>query len=186
MLGTLLHATNRYTGAFFTDTFGITNQLFLNVAGRYNRATETLEDRLGTALNGHDTFNRFNPAVGSTAIPASALTIYANYNEGMRVPTPVELSCADPNAPCSLPNAFSADPPLKAVVAKTLEAGARGTLFGDINFSAAVFRTNLDQRHTVHQCRRRCLSSAGISRTYPRHAVKASSSAWTARPAPSC
>lgn len=144
VLGTLLHATNRYTGAFFSDTFGITHQLFLNVAGRYNRATETLEDRLGTALNGHDTFNRFNPAIGLTFNPTAALTVYANYNEGMRVPTPVELSCADPNAPCSLPNAFSADPPLKAVVAKTLEAGARGTLFREINFSAAVFRTNLD------------------------------------------
>lgn len=144
VLGTLLHATNGYTGVYFTDTLGITSRLFLNVAGRYNHATETLQDRLGTALNGHDTFNRFNPSVGVTFNPTSSLTVYANYNEGMRVPTPVELSCADPNAPCSLPNAFSADPPLKAVVAKTLEAGARGVLLHEINFTAAVFRTNLD------------------------------------------
>jgi iron complex outermembrane recepter protein len=144
VLGTLLHATNRYTGLYFTDTLGINKRLFLNVAGRYNRATQTLQDRLGTALNGQDTFNRFNPSVGLTFNPTPAATVYATYNEGMRVPTPVELSCADPNAPCSLPNAFSADPPLKAVVAKTLEAGARGTLFGGIKFSAAVFRTNLD------------------------------------------
>jgi outer membrane receptor protein involved in Fe transport len=62
----------------------------------------------------------------------------------MRVPTPVELTCADPNAPCSLPNAFSADPALKAVVAKSKEIGARGTLVPPLTFSAAIFETNLD------------------------------------------
>jgi iron complex outermembrane receptor protein len=72
------------------------------------------------------------------------LTFYGTYNEGMRVPTPVELACANPDAPCSLPNAFSSDPPLKAVVAKTVEAGARGTLFDQLTFNGAVFRTNLD------------------------------------------
>ena len=144
VLRTLLHATNDYSGLYVTDTFGVTNRLFLNVSGRYNRATETLKDRLGTALNGHDSFNRFNPAVGLVFNPSPGLTLYGSYNEGMRVPTPVELACADPNAPCSLPNAFSSDPPLKAVVAKTLEAGARGILFHQVNFNAAVFRTNLD------------------------------------------
>ena len=32
----------------------------------------------------------------------------------MRAPTPIELTCADPDAPCKLPNQFLADPPLKA------------------------------------------------------------------------
>lgn len=144
VLGTLLHATNRYSGVYIADTFGISGQLFVNLSGRYNRATETLEDRLGTALNGNDIFNRFNPAVGIVYNPSQTLTLYGSYNEGMRVPTPVELACADPNAPCSLPNAFSSDPPLKAVVAKTIEVGARGTLFQRLKFTGAVFRTNLD------------------------------------------
>ena len=39
----------------------------------------------------------------------------------MRAPTPVELTCADPAAPCHLPNIFLADPPLKKVVSRTLE-----------------------------------------------------------------
>jgi len=144
VLGTQLHATNRYSGVYITDNFGITDRIFLNLSGRYDQAVETLQDRLGTALNGHDSFNRFNPAAGIVFNPTSALTLYASYNEGMRVPTPVELSCADPNAPCSLPNAFSADPPLKAVVAKTAEVGARGALWRNFTFTGAVFRTNLD------------------------------------------
>lgn len=143
-LGTLLHATNSYSGFYVTDTFGITDRWFLNVSGRYNRTTETLEDRLGTTLNGQDRFNRFNPAIGMTYSPSRALTLYGSYNEGMRVPTPVELACADPAAPCSLPNAFTSDPPLKAVVAKTMEVGARGQIAHGIHFSGAVFRTNLD------------------------------------------
>jgi iron complex outermembrane recepter protein len=52
----------------------------------------------------------------------------------------VELTCADPLAPCKLPNAFLADPPLKKVVARTLELGARGTL-DDWHWSAAAYRT---------------------------------------------
>jgi iron complex outermembrane recepter protein len=144
VLGTLLHAVNGYTGAYFTDTFGLTKRIFLDLAGRYNHASVTLEDRLGTALNGHETFSGFDPSVGLTFNPTRALTLYVNYDEGMRVPTPVELTCADPNAPCSLPNAFSADPPLKAVVARNVELGARGTLGPAISFTAAFFRTNLD------------------------------------------
>jgi iron complex outermembrane recepter protein len=143
-LATLLHATNNYSGVYVTDTFGLTDRVYLNLAGRYNRTIVTLEDRLGTALNGHDTFTRFNPALGMTFNPTHSLTLYGNYDEGMRVPSPVELACADPNAPCNLPNAFSSDPPLKAVVAKTFEIGARGTLYNRVHFSAALFRTNLD------------------------------------------
>ena len=41
----------------------------------------------------------------------------------MRVPSPVELTCADPNAPCTLPNIFVADPPLQPVRATTYEFG---------------------------------------------------------------
>jgi outer membrane receptor protein involved in Fe transport len=62
----------------------------------------------------------------------------------MRIPTPVELTCADRNAPCSLPNAFSADPPLNAVVSKTWEVGARGRWSDGIAWRAALFRTDLN------------------------------------------
>jgi outer membrane receptor protein involved in Fe transport len=48
------------------------------------------------------------------------------YAETNRAPTPAELSCADPDAPCSLANFFVADPPLRQVVARTWELGASG------------------------------------------------------------
>ena len=144
LLGTLLHAVNNYSGLYFSDTFGITPKLFLNVAGRYNHASVTLQDRLGTALNGHDVYNHFDPSVGLTFNPTRTLTVYANYDQGTRVPTPMELTCANPTAPCTLPDAFTSDPPLKSVTAKNFEIGARGELGHAISFTASVFRTNLE------------------------------------------
>lgn len=144
VLGTLLHAVNNYSGVYFSDTLGLTRKLFLNVAGRYNHASVTLQDRLGTALNGHDVYNHFDPSVGLTFNPTRTLTLYANYDQGTRVPTPMELTCANPIAPCTLPDAFTSDPPLKAVTAKNMEIGARGRLGRLLSFTASVFRTNLE------------------------------------------
>ena len=62
----------------------------------------------------------------------------------MRAPTAVELTCADPTAPCPLPNAFLSDPPLQAVIAKTVELGGRGMLSANTSWSAALYRANLD------------------------------------------
>jgi outer membrane receptor protein involved in Fe transport len=143
VLATSLHALAAATGVFATNNFGINDKTFLTLSGRYNHATVNLQDQLGTALNGAHAFNRLNPAAGIAFNPTPTLTTYASYSEGMRVPTPVELTCADPNAPCSLPNAFSSDPALKPVVSKTLEVGARGRLAGAAGWSAAVFRTEL-------------------------------------------
>jgi outer membrane receptor protein involved in Fe transport len=81
-------------------------------------------------------------AVGINFNPTPGYTTYLSYNEGMRAPTAAELTCADPTAPCKLPNAFLADPPLKKVVAKTIEIGARGK-HGDSSWSAALYRTEL-------------------------------------------
>jgi outer membrane receptor protein involved in Fe transport len=72
------------------------------------------------------------------------MTAYATYNEGMRAPSPVELTCADAMAPCKLPNVFIADPPLKKVVSHTVEAGARGKWGTDIEWAGSVYRTDLD------------------------------------------
>jgi iron complex outermembrane recepter protein len=63
--------------------------------------------------------------------------------QGMRVPSPVELTCADPNAPCTLPNIFIADPPLSAVLATTYELGVRGRPTSNTFYSAALYRTDL-------------------------------------------
>lgn len=136
---------NAYYGLFFTDTLSLAPQWTLTASGRYNQARVRIEDQSGQApeLNGDHRFARFNPAVGINFNPTERLTAYASYNEGSRAPTPIELACADPAAPCKLPNNFVSDPALKLVVARTVEAGLRGKLSGSQSWSLAAYRTQL-------------------------------------------
>ena len=131
-------------GVYASDTINLTAAWTLAVAARYNVARVEIRDRSGQdpGLDGTHTFSRLNPAFGLTFNPEDGFTAYASYNEGMRAPTPMELTCADPDAPCRLPNQFLADPPLAKIVSATLEAGARGRFrLGD--WAAAVYRTEL-------------------------------------------
>jgi len=149
-LETDIDADNQYYGLFITDTMQLNDITYLTLSGRYNHASTQISDRTGLepALNGDHTFKRFNPAIGVNINPSQTLTTYASYSEGMRAPTPVELTCADPNAPCRLPNAFLADPPLEPVVSKTIEAGARGKFNRDFGWNAAVY--NIDLSDDIH------------------------------------
>jgi iron complex outermembrane recepter protein len=137
---------NSNLGIFFSDTLSLNHQWSITPSARYNNARVTINDQTGMQplLNGDHAFSRFNPGLGTTYNPKPGLTVYATYNEGMRTPTAIELACADPSAPCSLPNDFIADPALKPVIARTAEFGARGKLFDKSSWSASVFRTNLD------------------------------------------
>ena len=136
---------NRYLGLFFVDTFALDDEWTLTLAGRHNDARIKVADRTGldTGLDSTSHFSRFNPAIGINFNPSPALTTYASYSEGMRAPSPIELTCADADAPCKLPNIFLSDPPLEKVVSKTVEAGARGS-YGPMRWSAAAYRTDLD------------------------------------------
>jgi iron complex outermembrane recepter protein len=146
VLETDVQTTNQYYGLYLTDTLTLTDGLSLNLSGRFNRAHVKIKN-LGAAedeaLNSENTFTRFSPAVGLAWTPRPWLTAFATYNEGMRVPTPMELTCADPTAPCKLPNNFLADPPLKKVVSRTVELGGRGRIGKAGQWSAALFQTRL-------------------------------------------
>lgn len=93
------------------------------------------------SLNGTHRYSRFNPAIGFNYNPEKELNFFGGYNESMRAPTPIELSCANPASPCNLPTGFNGDPDLKKVVAKTWEAGARGRLFNKVTWNFAVYDT---------------------------------------------
>ena len=126
-----LHGLTPNWSLYFTDTLTLLKTVNVTVSGRYNRLTVDNTDRInpiaGTgSLDGHYVFARFNPAVGVTWSPVSTVNAYASYTQGSRAPTAIELGCADPNNPCSLPNALASDPPLQQVVAGTWEAGLRG------------------------------------------------------------
>ena len=126
--------------AYFVNTFTPVPSLSVTVSGRYTSANVTLDDQLGTALNGNHTFNRFNPAVGATYQLTDNATVFANLSRSNRAPTPVELTCADPDDPCRLPNGFQADPPLEQVIATTYSIGFRSMLRG-VQSSLSIFRT---------------------------------------------
>jgi outer membrane receptor protein involved in Fe transport len=139
-----LRATNRYTGLYALDTFDVTDAFSITGGGRFNHASVVLQDQIGTDLNGNHTFSRFNPTIGGTYKITPELTAYAGYSEANRAPTPLELACADPARPCLLAAFLIADPPLKQVVSRTVEAGLRGTKelnVGTLGWKVGAFRT---------------------------------------------
>ena len=142
---TAVKATNRYAGAYVTDTIALTRAWNLVLSGRYNWARIATRDESGQspAIDGTSTYRRFNPAAGATWTSAGGTNIFGGVSQGMRVPSPVELTCADPNAPCTLPNIFVADPPLAPVRATTYELGFRGNFGASGFYSAAIYRTDL-------------------------------------------
>ncbi len=142
-LFTGLDAAVTSMGLYFSNVLSLSNAVSLTLSGRYNETEVTLRDRLGTALDGDHEFGRFNPAVGLTARMSDALSFYAGLSESNRAPSPVELTCADEDDPCRLPNAFLADPPLEDVVATTLEAGLRGS-WQHGRWHAGLFQTEND------------------------------------------
>lgn len=109
-------------------------------------------------------YRSFNPALGATWQVDETLNVYVNWNRGARTPTVIELGCAYDDSPvalpgtnpvqyvprslaqrrtCNLPSTLSGDPYLKQVRSTTYEIGARGYLTSDIEWNAAVYRTNL-------------------------------------------
>jgi outer membrane receptor protein involved in Fe transport len=142
---TAVKARQELYSLYLQDVLSLTDAWSVTLAASANGARVRIADTSGTQpeLNGDHSFSRLNPAAGVAYSPRRGDTFYANYSEGMRAPTPVELTCADPAAPCRLPNIFLADPPLKKVVSRTLELGLRQALGANLRVSAAVFRTDL-------------------------------------------
>lgn len=147
-----LHTDTSSVGIFLTDSFSITDKLTATVAGRYNYIHMNMDDKYindpSNTLNGSHTFERLNPSGGLTYKILDNLTVYGSYSESSRAPSPMELSCADPEAPCKLPNSFLADPPLEQVVAKTYEGGFRGNL--DALLGKGNLAWNLGYFHTTN------------------------------------
>jgi outer membrane receptor protein involved in Fe transport len=136
-----LRARTATASAFVTDTWSVTPSVALTASARLNWTDVVLRDQLGTALNGDHQFVRVNPGAGVTVQARPWLNLFASYTQSSRVPTPVELTCADPEDPCRLPNSFLSDPPLDQIVAGTWEGGARGTVRG-VSWNVAAFRTS--------------------------------------------
>ena len=120
------------------------DRLTWTLQARYNDSSIELDDQFGTALDGDHGFSRLVPSAGfvweARAEGRSSMLLFGNVSQSSRVPTPVELTCADPDDPCRLPNAFVADPPLDQVVTTSAELGLRGNS-GSVRWSAALFHS---------------------------------------------
>ena len=141
-----LHGTTNTPSIYASDTLNLGKWVF-SVGARYNHVNVNNTDRLplvsyrGT-LTAVNVFPRFNPTAGVIYKPSSRLHISFNYGESSRAPTSSELGCADPNFPCSRPNALVSDPPLKQVVSRTIEFALRGNPHGHYRWTADYFHAD--------------------------------------------
>ena len=143
-----LHGTTNTPSFFLTDTLSL-GKWVVTASGRYNHTNINNIDRLPPvdyrgSLTAINRFDRFNPSAGVVYKASRLLHPYFDYSESSRAPTSTELGCADPNFPCSLPNALVSDPPLKQVVSRTFEAGVRGNPDGAVRWSLGFFHTSND------------------------------------------
>lgn len=140
-------------GLYASDTWNIKGDTFITAATRFNHAkvSNTITDYLdgnGDALASPTakpkesfSYNSLNPSLGISQKLSPALTVYGNVGQSNRVPTVIELGCADPADPCRLPTGLQADPYLKQVIARTIETGLRWTMSTASGASAALYRS---------------------------------------------
>ncbi|MBX6331454.1 MAG: TonB-dependent receptor [Gemmatimonadaceae bacterium] len=113
----------------------LTPSLSLTGALRGDYVRIPITDLLTPENGGTSTYWRASPKLGLNYRFSDDLRGYVAFNTGFRAPAALELSCADATAPCTLPFALGADPPLRPVKVYDYEAG--------IDLEPAP-RTNLD------------------------------------------
>ncbi|MBV9118327.1 MAG: TonB-dependent receptor, partial [Acetobacteraceae bacterium] len=140
--------TDGYYSAYLTDTLNLTPKLSATLSGRFNYEQIDIKDLETTALTGNHYYDHFNPGVGLTYKLLPSISLYGGYSVSNRAPTPAELTCSNPAAPCSLANFFTGDPDLKQPVAHTFEIGLRGQMTpydnARLSWNVSGFRTNVD------------------------------------------
>lgn len=126
-------------GFYASDTWKFQEQTHLTAAARFNHAgvSNTITGQSKESF----TYNSLNPSLGASHQLNSAMNVFANVGQSNRVPTVMELGCADPANPCSLPTGLQADPYLKQVIARTIEGGMRWKLASDAGASASLYRS---------------------------------------------
>jgi outer membrane receptor protein involved in Fe transport len=131
---------------YATDAIALTPAATLSLGLRWNHHKIALHDRLNPvpgpgSLEGEHAYRRVDPVAGLVVQLSPSVSAHLAIGDASRAPTAVELGCADPADPCRLPNAMAGDPPLKQVVARTVEAGLRGTI-DRLRWHAGVFRAD--------------------------------------------
>src|SRR5262249_38467173 len=170
-----LAAWQTYYGAYFNETFDLTNRLSLTAGGRYNLAAIDMADLFGTSpdLSASYTYARFNPVTGLTyKILPELMTFYAGYSEANRIPTPLELGCSNPQKPCLLEGFLVSDPPLQQVVAEPLRLGSVETSIWETVAATGSSGCSIPTAKTTLFKSRASSRAAACSRTFHLHAAK--------------
>ena len=128
---------------YASDTFALSGNTHLTASARYNfaRVSNTLTNENGRQPSESFRYRKLNPALGITHKLAQGVTAFANLSQNTRVPTVIELGCANPEQPCALPTGLQADPFLEQVTSRTIEAGARVNGGGNSVLTASVYQT---------------------------------------------
>ena len=111
-----------------------------SVGLRYDVIRIPFHNRLDPSGDTTSTFRRLSARGGIAYDLGGGSSLYASLGRSFRAPALLELSCADPAAPCPLPFALGDDPPLRPVVATTVEAGVHWASAGRA-LDASVYRT---------------------------------------------
>ena len=135
--------TARHGAVYGAATWAPWPGTWVTAAARYNHAR--VSNALATEGEAQPRerfgYTRLNPSLGVAVRIAPAWTVVANLAQNNRVPTVIELGCADPEQPCRLPVGLQADPYLKQVVSRTAEAGMRWRRHDRSGMAVTVYRT---------------------------------------------
>lgn len=141
-----LHSRTASLGLYALESAQLAQTLRLDLGGRYDRTSIHNRDRItpggGTgSLDGDPVYDQLNPSASLTWQPTKAAELTLSWSQASRAPSAIELGCSDPASPCRLPNALAGDPPLRQVVARTIEARAsmRGQTW---SLGGSLFRTD--------------------------------------------
>jgi iron complex outermembrane recepter protein len=126
------------------DFAGPRSRVVLTAAGRWDLLRHQIDDRRGGDSGGVFTFQRVNPRAGINVNLNERTGAYFSYGEGFRAPAFLELTCAGPGAVCpGLQAGVAPDPPLKAVTARTYEAGAYARPMDWLETTVSLYRTDV-------------------------------------------
>lgn len=137
-------------GVYATDTWKIAERTHLTGTLRVNHTrvsnqlttrdddTGVIEDKPRERFDYHSV----NPALGIAHKLEGGATLFANVARNTRVPTVIELGCADPEEPCRLPAGLQADPYLAQVKSTTVEGGVRWPIAPGMRLNVEAYRTD--------------------------------------------
>lgn len=143
-----LRARTESVGLYALESARVAPRLRIDLAARYDRTAIHNRDRItpdgGTgSLDSDPVYERLNPSAALAFQPAQGAELSLSWAQASRAPSSIELGCSDPDSPCRLPNALAGDPPLRQVLARTLEARA-SLRRGRWSASLSAFRTDAD------------------------------------------